>query len=141
MRNLVKEYGTRDAGRGAREEENGFMDELRWRTKRFAVDTIQLVERLGHSVTESVIGKQLLRSGTSVGANYRAAKRAKSNADFISKMGIVEEEADECLYWLELLVEAGKISQDGTNRLSVEANRILGMTVNSIKTARSRSSS
>ena len=68
---------------------------------------IQLVERLPRSRTADVIGRQLLRCGTSVGANYRAACRARSSADFIAKIGIVEEEADESGYWLELLVETG----------------------------------
>ena len=121
-----------------REEENIFMDELKWRTKGFSVATIRFIEGLGKSLTQSVIAKQLLRSGTSVGANYRAAIRSKSTADFISKMGIVEEETDECLYWLELLVETGNVPLSNVQPLQVEANRILGMTVNSIKTARSR---
>ena len=81
-------------------------DELKARTKQFALRVIRLVESLPRGRTADVIGKQLLRSGTSVGANYRAACRAKSTADFISKMGTVEEEADESLYWMELLIEA-----------------------------------
>jgi four helix bundle protein len=79
-------------------------DELKRRTRLFALDVIRLVELLPRSRTTEVLGKQLLRSGTSVGANYRAACRAKSSADFVSKMGIVEEEADEAIYWMELLV-------------------------------------
>jgi four helix bundle protein len=114
------------------------MDELRWRTKQFAITIIGLTEKLGKSMADHVIGKQLLRSGTSVGANYRAAKRAKSTADFVSKMGTVEEEADECLYWLELLEATKKISQPVCQELTAELNRILGMTVNSIRTARAR---
>lgn len=74
-----------------------------------------------------------------MGANYRAAKRAKSNADFISKMGTVEEEADETMYWMELLVEAGLISAERISELYQEANEIVSMTVASIKTARTRS--
>jgi len=80
--------------------------DLRQRTKQFALSVISLVETLPKSKTADVIGGQLIRSGTSVGANYRAACRARSNADFVSKMGIVEEEADESLYWMELLIEA-----------------------------------
>jgi len=83
-----------------------------------------------------VIGRQLLRSATSVGANYRAACRAKSPADFIAKMGIVEEEADECLYWLELLLEGGLIAQDRLAELMTETNQLLAITVASIRTAR-----
>ena len=74
--------------------------DLKLRTKRFALDTILFCEALPKDETSRVIGRQLLRAGTSVGANYRSAKRAKSNADFISKMGTVEEEADECGYWI-----------------------------------------
>ena len=79
-------------------------EEMKRRTKQFALRVIRLVESLPRGRTADVIGKQLLRSGTSVGANYRSACRAKSPADFISKMGIVEEEADESLYWMELLI-------------------------------------
>ena len=79
-----------------------------------------------------------MRSGASVGANYRAACRAKSRADFISKMGIVEEECDETIYWMELLVESGKIKAEMVNNLINEANQILAITVTSINTARSR---
>jgi four helix bundle protein len=77
-----------------------------------------------------------MKAGTSVGANYRAACRAKSTADFISKMGIVEEEADETIYWMELLIEAGLVQKDNLIPLLDEANQILAMTVSSIKTAR-----
>lgn len=84
----------------------------------------------------NVLGKQLLRSGTSVGANYRAACRAKSRADFISKMGTVEEEADETLYWLELLLDAKLVVPNQIQQLHREADEILAMVVASIKTAR-----
>ena len=80
--------------------------DLKRRTKNFALAIIGLVDDLPKGRTAEVIGRQLLRSGTSVGANYRAACRAKSAADFIAKMGIVEEEADECIYWTELLADA-----------------------------------
>src|SRR5882672_8856886 len=80
--------------------------ELVERTKQFALAVVTLVEDLPAGRTADVIGKQLLRSGTSVGANYRAACRARSRREFIAKMGIVEEEADESAFWLELLVEA-----------------------------------
>jgi len=78
----------------------------------------------------------LLAAGTSVGANYRAACRARSSPDFISKMGIVEEEADESIYWMELLIDGGLIRKDDISHLLNEANQILAMTVSSIKTAR-----
>ena len=82
-------------------------DEMKQRTKLFALGIIRLVESLPKGQTSKVLGRQLLKSGTSVGSNYRSACRAKSVADFISKMGIVEEEADESLFWMELLIEAG----------------------------------
>jgi four helix bundle protein len=82
-------------------------EEIKQRTKLFALGIIQLVESLPKGRTTKVLGGQLLRSGTSVGSNYRSACRAKSIADFISKMGIVEEEVDESLYWMELLIEVG----------------------------------
>jgi four helix bundle protein len=77
------------------------MNDLKARTKQFALRVIHLVESLPASRLCDTIGRQLLRAGTSVRANYRAACRARSNADFISKLGIVEEELDECLYWIE----------------------------------------
>ena len=78
------------------------------RTKKFALAAIKFCEALPKDETSRVLGRQLLRAGTSVGANYRAAQRAKSRPDFISKMGTVLEEADECVYWIELLVESRK---------------------------------
>ena len=84
-------------------------DDLQARTQTYALRVIKLVESLPLNRTTDVMGKQLLRAATSVGANYRAACRAKSSADFIAKMGIVEEEADECLYWMELLIESGLV--------------------------------
>ena len=86
-------------------------DDLKDRTKRFALSVIRLCESLPKGKRADVIGRQLLRCGTSVGANYRAACRARSAAEFVAKMGIVEEECDECLYWMELLVEAGLVSE------------------------------
>lgn len=111
-------------------------EELKKRTKAFALRVIQLVEALPRSRTAEVIGKQLLRSGTSVGANYRAACRAKSPADFISKMGTVEEEADESMYWMELLIEAEIVPSENLQLLLAEANELVAITVASIKTAR-----
>ncbi len=88
--------------------------------------------------TVDVIGRQLLRSGTSVGANYRAACRAKSTADFISKMGTVEEETDESLYWMELLIEDKIVESAKLESLMNEADELLAITVSSINTARKR---
>src|SRR5438045_1130487 len=84
-------------------------DEFKDRTKRFAVRVIRLVDSLPQKRSADVVGKQLLRAATSVGANYRAACRARSKAEFCAKLGIVEEEGDECVYWLELLIDAGLV--------------------------------
>jgi len=113
-------------------------EEMKRRTKQFALRVIRLVESLPRGRTADVIGNQLLRSGTSVGANYRAACRAKSNADFISKMGTVEEETDESLYWIELLIEAEIVKLDSLESLMKEADELLAITVTSINTARRR---
>lgn len=111
--------------------------EFKWRTKSFAIQVLNLVDSLPRSLATDVIARQLVRSATSVGANYRAACRAKSPADFIAKMGIVEEEADESIFWMELLVDTGKIQQDARlERLMREGNEIVAMTVSSIRTAR-----
>jgi four helix bundle protein len=111
-------------------------EEMKRRTKRFALRIVRLVEALPRGRTADVLGRQLLRSGTSVGANYRAACRAKSTADFISKMGTVEEEADESVYWMELLVEAGVVKADLIESLMKEGDELLAITVSSIKTTR-----
>jgi four helix bundle protein len=106
------------------------------RTKRLALDIIELIESLPRSRTADVIGRQLLRSGTSVGANYRAACRGKSKADVISKLAIVEEEADETSYWMELLVESQIVQPSRVTELLRETNEIIAMTVASIRTLR-----
>src|SRR5215831_18929096 len=107
-------------------------DQLTKRTKVFALRIIDLVQTLPKTRTAQVIGTQLLRSGTSIGANYRASCRARSRADFIAKMGIVEEEADESVYWLELLVESGLLEESSVQPLLTEANELVAMTVASI---------
>lgn len=109
---------------------------MKHRTKQFALRSVRLVEALPRERTADVLGRQLLRSGTSVGANYRAACRAKSTADFIAKMGIVEEETDESLYWMELLIEAGIVKAEMLEPLMKEGNELLAITVSSINTAR-----
>jgi four helix bundle protein len=114
-------------------------EEFKRRTKAVALRVIRLVETLPLSGATGVMGKQLLRSATSVGANYRAACRAKSTADIIAKLGIVEEEADECLYWMELLIESGLVPEAKLKSLMSEVNEIVAMTVQSIKTLRSKS--
>lgn len=111
-------------------------ENLKTRTKDFALRIIKLVESLPKTRTSDVIGRQLMRSGTSVAANYRSSCRARSNADFISKMGIVEEEADESLLWLELLVESGVVKEKSVELLMKEADELVAIIVSSIKTAR-----
>lgn len=113
-------------------------DELRKRTKAFALRAIRLTEALPSTTTGRVIKRQFVKCGTSVGANYRAATRAKSTADFISKMGTVEEEADECMYWMELIVEGNLMAEERVSSLYDEADQILAMVVASIKTAKKR---
>jgi len=112
--------------------------EFKYRTKNLALRTIRLVESLPYKTTTNILGKQLLRSATSVGANYRAACRAKSIADLINKLSIVEEEADESMYWLELLVEAGLVKEEKLIELKKDFDEVVSMTVSSIKTLRSR---
>ena len=111
-------------------------DEIKRRTKKFALDAIRMTGTLPPGYAGQVIGRQLLRSATSVGANYRAACRAKSAADFIAKMGTVEEEADESIYWMELLTEAKLVQPEKLQPLMAEANELVAITVPSIKTAR-----
>ena len=113
--------------------------ELRLRTKKMALRIIKAVQSLPRDLVADVLGRQLLRSGTSVGANYRAVCRAKSKADFVSKLKIVEEECDEALYWMELLIEAGLVKASRLQSLMKEANEILAIVVSSTKTARSSS--
>ena len=104
-------------------------EELKQRSKQFALRIVKLVGALPRTREAEVIGKQLLRSATSVGANYRAACRARSKADFISKIGIVEEEADESLYWLELIVEAGLLPASSVSDLMREADELVAIFV------------
>lgn len=111
---------------------------LKERTKKFALDMIDLCKNLENNLSNQIIAKQLIRCSTSVGANYRAASRAKSQADFINKMKIVEEETDESMYFIELLQEKNK-SIGQLSALYDEANEILSMVVASIKTARKAS--
>jgi four helix bundle protein len=112
--------------------------DLRQRTKRFALRVLRLVDALPRNRSADTLGRQLLRSGTSVGANYRAACRARSTAEFCSKMGIVEEEADESAYWMELLIEGGLVRESLLKSLLQEANELVAITVASIRTARKK---
>jgi four helix bundle protein len=113
-----------------------FAQELKSRTKQFALRIVKVVQALGEDKVSTVLGKQLLRSGTSVGANYRAACRARSSAEFCSKLGIVEEECDESIYWMELIVETGLLAEQRLIDLIQEANEILSIVIASINTSK-----
>lgn len=112
------------------------MQDLKQRTKEFALRVTRLTESLPRNHVGDVLGRHLLRSGTSVGANYRSACRAHSKADFTSKMGIVEEEADESAFWMELISAAGLMKAEKIQSLLTEANELTAIAVASIKTAR-----
>lgn len=111
-------------------------EEMRWRTKGYANRVVKLCSALPGDWIAQTLGKQLLRCGTSVGANYRAVCRAKSNLDFINKLRIVEEECDESLFWMELLVDNNLVKPTRLEALMNEANEILAIVVSSAKTAR-----
>ncbi len=110
------------------------------RTKKLALRVIELVEKLPKTHTGDVIGRQLIRSATAIGANYRAACRGRSTADVIAKLCIVEEEADESMYWMKLLSESKLGSAADLSKLLKETNEIVAMTVSSIKTLRKQNS-
>ena len=110
--------------------------DLKDRTRAFALNVIRVVENLPRGRSADVIGNQLLRAGTSVGANYRAACRARSHKEFLAKLGIVEEEADEAHFWLDLLMHQGLGEADRISTLREEARQLVAITVSSIRTAR-----
>src|ERR1035441_647569 len=111
-------------------------EELQSRTKRFALRVVKLYRSLPKSNEARILGKQLLRSGTSVGANYRAACRARSRAEFVAKLGIVLEEADETVFWLELLQESGIVTARKLGPLIQEASELTSIFVASICTSK-----
>ena len=111
-------------------------EDLKRRTKRFALRVIRLVRALPRNPVGDITGRQLFRAGTSVGANYRSACRAQSAADFVAKMHIVQEEADESLYWMELLTEARILAKPRVESLMEEARELVAIIVASINTAR-----
>lgn len=113
-------------------------EDLQKRTKKFAIDIALLIDKLNMGIAVSVYSRQLIRSSSSVGANYRAACRAKSDADFINKLKIVEEEADESLYFLELLSEIDKKNNSLFQPYIKEANELLSIFVASIKTIKNK---
>jgi len=109
---------------------------LKERTKAFALEVIALVEDLPRGRSADAIGNQLIRSGASVGANYRAACRARSKREFLAKLGIVEEEADESQFWLDLVIARGLADTDRVMRLREEARQLVAIVIASIRTAR-----
>jgi four helix bundle protein len=113
-------------------------DELKQRSKAFAIRIVRLFRSLPYSPDAQTIGKQLLRSGTSVAANYRAACRSRSRAEFISKMSIVAEEADESVFWLEMMNETGLISVKKSENLLQEANELVAIFGASLRTAKEK---
>ncbi|MFN4259915.1 MAG: four helix bundle protein [Gemmataceae bacterium] len=111
-------------------------EEMKWRTKEFAKRVIHLCRHLPDTQECRLIRNQLFRCGTSVGANYRAACRGRSRADFIAKLGIVLEEADEALYWLELIAETEIMDRDRLTSLMDEVNQLISILVASLNTAK-----
>jgi four helix bundle protein len=114
-------------------------EQIKYRTKQVGLGVIRLVDELPNKVSSWEISRQIIRSATSIGANYRAACRAKSTPDFINKLKIVEEEADETIFWLEMLEESGLISSNKLDPLKVETNEILSIVVASVNTAKNKS--
>ena|ERR1041385_1552343 len=112
---------------------------LQDRTRKFALEVIKFTEELQRDDTSKILGRQLLRAGTSVGANYRAACRSKSKPDFISKMKTVLEEADESAFWIELLLDATKASPQAARPLLAEANELVAIATSSVNTAQRNS--
>jgi four helix bundle protein len=112
---------------------------MKARTKRFALRILKLVDTLPSKLSAQIIARQLGKCGTSVAANYRAACRAKSPADFCAKMGIVEEEADESAFWIEMLIEAELVPESQLRDLLAEAGELTAIVVASIRTARKNS--
>jgi four helix bundle protein len=111
-------------------------EQLRERTKEFAIRIVRLFRSLPKSDEARITGKQVLRAGTSVAANYRAVCRARSRAEFISKIGVAVEEADETVFWLEILVETGIVPRARMEKLLLEANELLAILAASQRTAR-----
>jgi len=113
-------------------------EELKKRLKVFALRIIKLSESLPNNNTGKTLGNQIIRSGTSPGANYRSACLGKSDKDFLNKLKMVEEELDETLYWLELIVESGLIKEDLLKDLMAENHELLKIIVSSITTMKKK---
>ena len=116
------------------EIKSDFVEKFRNRTKKFVVDNIKLYQLLPKTEEAKIIGKQLLRSASSVGANYRAACRARSQAEFHSKISIVVEEADESIFWMEVMIDAEIMQPEKLKALMIEGNEILKVTSSARKT-------
>ncbi len=110
-------------------------NELQKRTKKYTLRIIKLVKALPRTIEAKTIANQLIRSGTSVGANYRAVCRARSRAEFISKLGIVIEEADESAFWIEILIESNTLKEDLVKNLLKETNELIAIMVASKNSA------
>jgi four helix bundle protein len=121
---------------GSVDSMDGEKIDLKKRTKAFALRIVRLYSALPTSTVAQVLGKQVLRSGTSVGAHYREASRARSTAEFISKLEVALQELDETLYWLELLEEAAVVSSASVASLKIEADALIAIFVSSVKTAK-----
>ncbi len=113
-------------------------NELKLRTKNFSILIINLVEKLPNTIARKTIANQIIRSGTSVGANYRAVCRARSDKEFISKMNIVLEEADETMFWLELIMDRKWFNENEVSNLLDEGNQLTAIFVSSLKTVNTR---
>jgi four helix bundle protein len=113
-------------------------NDLKLRTKNFSILIIDLVEKLPNSIAGKTIANQIIRSGTSVGANYRAVCRARSDREFISKMNIVLEEADETMFWLELIIDRKWFDEKEVSNLLDEGNQLTAIFVSSLKTVNTR---
>ncbi|WP_281226023.1 four helix bundle protein [Flavobacterium aquiphilum] len=113
-------------------------NELKIRTKQFSLEIINLIEKMPNSIACRAISNQIVRSGTSVGANYRAVCRARSDKEFVSKMNIVLEEADETVFWLEIINEKRWLSDLETQKLLDEGNQLTAIFVSSLKTVNTR---
>jgi len=111
-------------------------EELKFRTKKFALRVMNLIETLPNKMSGKVVANQLLRSATSAGANYRSACRSRSKVEFISKIRIVEEEADESLYWLELIKESGLVKEVRISELIEEASELTAIFTSIGKTSK-----
>jgi len=113
-------------------------EQLRQRTKAFAMRIVKMVDGLPQRTSAFVLGKQVLKAGTSVAANYRAACRARSKPEFTAKIGVVSEEADECVFWLELLMQTDLVAEERLQNLLDEARELSAIFTASYDTSRGR---